>query len=152
VSAKLKTIRIVQYGLGHIGREVVRLLLRKPQFLLVGVIDNDPLKAGRRLADFLENGARTALRISNDAEACLRKARPDAVIHTTGSSVLGTLPQLEQIVRAGAHCVSSTEELLYPQLRNPATARRLHRLAKEKGVAVLGTGVNPGFVMDLLTL
>ena len=44
--------------------------------------------------------------------------------------------------------VSSCEELSYPYEKSPVLAARLDRLARENGVAVLGTGVNPGFLMD----
>ena len=132
--------------------EVVRLLLQKPQFRLVGVIDNDPLKAGRLLGELLESPKAPKIRVSDDGPACLARARPDAVIHTTGSSLKRTFPQLVEILGSGAHCVSSTEELLDPGLRNPGLARKLDRLARRKRVAVLGTGVNPGFAMDVLPL
>lgn len=145
-------IRVVHYGLGHIGREVVQLLLQKPEFELAGVIDNDPLKAGCLLGEVLGLPSAPRIRISDDPETCLRRMRPDAVIHTTGSSVKKVFPQLVEILEAGAHCISSTEELLYPQFRNPALAAKLDQLARKKKVAILGTGINPGFAMEVLPL
>ncbi len=62
------------------------------------------------------------------------------------------MPQLREIVAAGASIVSTCEELSYPWARQGALAAELDALARERGVAVLGTGVNPGFVMDLLPL
>ena len=145
-------LRVVQFGFGYIGREVVQLLLQKPRFELVGVIDTDPNSAGRLVGDLLKIKDAPRVRVSDDATACLERSQPDAVIHTTGSSVKKILPQLIEIIQAGAHCVSSTEELLYAQLRNPALAMKLDGLARKKQVAVLGTGVNPGFAMDVLPL
>ena len=145
-------IRVVQYGLGHIGREVVQLLLQKPRFELVGVIDNDPLKAGRLLGELLDLAGAPRIRVSDDGPPCLARVRPDAVIHTTGSSVKRTFPQLVEILESGAHCISSTEELLYPKLRNSSLAEKLDQLARKNKVAVLGTGINPGFAMDVLPL
>jgi 4-hydroxy-tetrahydrodipicolinate reductase len=46
--------------------------------------------------------------------------------------------------------VSTTEELAYPGYTHVRQARQLHALAKKAKVAVLGTGVNPGFAMDAL--
>jgi len=145
-------IRVVQYGLGHIGQEVVRLLLQKPRFRLVGVVDNDPLKSGLPLGELLDLPRAPKVRVSDDGPACLARTRPDAVIHTTGSSVKRTFSQFNEILASGAHCISSTEELLHPELRNPSLARKLDRLARRKRVAILGTGVNPGFAMDVLPL
>lgn len=150
--SKRSRIRVVQYGLGHIGREVVRLLLQKPGFQLVGVVDSDPAKAGRFLGEILGLRGAPRFRIADDGPSCLARARPHAVIHTTGSSVKKIFPQLVDILHAGAHCISSTEELLFPELRNPALARKLDQLARRRRVAVLGTGVNPGFAMDVLPL
>ena len=62
------------------------------------------------------------------------------------------LPQIEEAIAAGLHIVSTCEELAYPELRHAPMARQIDRMAKEKGVAVLGTGVNPGLVMDRLVL
>ena len=39
-----------------------------------------------------------------------------------------------------------------PEAQGPALAAEIDALAKEKGVSVLGTGVNPGFVLDLLVI
>src|SRR3989338_2996929 len=145
-------IRVVQYGLGHIGREVVQLLLQKPRFELVGVIDNDPLKAGRLLGELLDLAGAPRIRVSDDGPPCLARVRPDAGLHPTGSSVKRTFPQLVEILESGAHCISSTEELLYPKLRNSSLAEKLDQLARKNKVAVLGTGINPGFAMDVLPL
>src|SRR5262249_57729165 len=59
---------------------------------------------------------------------------------------------VEEAIAAGFHVVSTCEELAYPELHHSKLARRIDALAKEKKVAVLGTGVNPGLVMDRLTL
>ena len=48
--------------------------------------------------------------------------------------------------------VSTTEELAYPTRANLKYARAIHELAKKSKVAVLSTGVNPGFAMDALPI
>jgi 2,4-diaminopentanoate dehydrogenase len=48
--------------------------------------------------------------------------------------------------------VSTTEELAYPTRGNLKYARTIHEMAKKAKVAVLGTGVNPGFTMDALPI
>ncbi|MBV9463437.1 MAG: dihydrodipicolinate reductase, partial [Verrucomicrobiae bacterium] len=147
-----KKIRVVQIGLGHIGLEAVKVLLGKPQFQIVGVVDIDPRKVGRKLPEFLEDKKAPDVDISASVPECLRASRADVAIHTTGSFLKDAFPQLREIVEAGAHCVSSAEELSFPRFRNPELSEELHRLAKRKKVAVLGTGVNPGFVMEVLPL
>jgi 2,4-diaminopentanoate dehydrogenase len=48
--------------------------------------------------------------------------------------------------------VSTTEELAYPWFSNKKLARRIDAAARKAKVAVLGTGVNPGFTMDALPI
>jgi hypothetical protein len=70
----------------------------------------------------------------------------------TSSSLKKIMPQLETILRLKVPIVSTTEELSYPTKRNMKYARAIHQLAKKAKVAVLATGVNPGFVMDALPI
>jgi 4-hydroxy-tetrahydrodipicolinate reductase len=151
-----RPLRVVQYGLGPIGQEVTRTVLEKEapdSMTLVGAIDIDPEKVGRDLADVVGNGlAETGVTVSDDADAVLADADPDVVLHTTTSFLDGVTDQLVQCARAGAHVVSSTEELSFPYDRDPDGADRLDRVAKEEDVVLVGTGVNPGYAMDTLPL
>ena len=76
----------------------------------------------------------------------------DVVVHTTGSRLKRIFGQMEEILRGGKNVVSSAEELLFATPENAEMSARIDKLAREKGVTVLGTGVNPGFVMDALPL
>ena len=72
-----------------------------------------------------------------------------AIVTTT--SRLDTLePQLEPLFARGLSVVSSSEELFYPELSGHPRAERINASAQSYGVAITGTGVNPGFVMDVL--
>jgi len=147
-------LRIVQYGLGPIGQEVARIVLEKDDALtLVGAVDIDPEKTGRDVADVIGNGVDdTGVSVSDDADAVLADAAPDVVLHTTTSFLDDVTDQLVQCARAGAHVVSSTEELSFPYDRDPDAAERLDRVANEEDVVIVGTGVNPGYAMDTLPL
>ena len=48
--------------------------------------------------------------------------------------------------------VSTAEEMAYPKAKEPALAAEMDRIAKANGVSVLGTGINPGLIMDLLAI
>ncbi|HEX7071669.1 MAG TPA: dihydrodipicolinate reductase [Rhodothermales bacterium] len=150
-----RPIRIVQYGLGPIGKACVQALLEKSRTGLVeivGAIDIHPELAGRDLGEVLGETAAGGVVVSNDARETLRRVRPHVVIHTTSSFLERVYDQIAQCLDAGASVVSSTEELFYPLERHPDLAQALDELARERGVAVLGTGVNPGFAMDILAL
>ena len=148
-------IRVVQYGLGPIGRSCALSLLDKAQsglVSLVGAIDIHPELAGRELAEVLGLREPTGISISNDARELLRQIRPDVVIHTTSSFLERVYDQIAGCLDAGASVVSSTEELFYPFDRHPELAQSLDELARDRGVCVMGTGVNPGFAMDMLAV
>ena len=148
-----ESLRILQYGLGPIGQDVARTVLSKDPLTLVGAVDIDPEKAGRDVADVIAaDHPATGLKVSGDAGQALADAAPDVVLHTTTSFLDGVADQLIQCARAGAHVVSSTEELSFPYQRSPETAERLDRVAREEGVAIAGTGVNPGYAMDTVPL
>jgi 4-hydroxy-tetrahydrodipicolinate reductase len=70
----------------------------------------------------------------------------------TGSFVAEEFPVIESAIRAGLNVVSIAEEMAYPAARAPRLAARIDRLARKRGVTVLGTGINPGFVLDLLII
>lgn len=150
----MDSLRVLQYGLGPIGQEVARTVLDKDDAIaLVGAVDIDPDKVGRDVADVIGDGrAPTGVSVSDDAEATLARSPPDVVLHTTTSFLEEVSDQLVQCAQAGAHVVSSTEELSFPYQRAPDLSERLNRVAREEGVVIVGTGVNPGYAMDTLPL
>ncbi|HSM93700.1 MAG TPA: dihydrodipicolinate reductase [Anaeromyxobacteraceae bacterium] len=136
-------------GLGEIGRAIAAAALSRPALRLVGAIDPSPRLAGKKLSEVLGLPA-PSLSVSPDPTEALRAARGGVVLHATGSRLDEVLPQLIAAVKAGASVVSTCEELAWPWLRYEEEAERLDRLCEERGVAVVGTGVNPGFVLDRL--
>ena len=90
--------------------------------------------------------------MSDDAKKAIKASKPDVVVLCTSSSLKKVLPQIEAILKLKVPIVSTTEELAYPTKGNMRYARAIHQLAKKAKVAVLGTGVNPGFVMDALPI
>lgn len=148
-----QSFRVVLYGLGAIGIGTGKLVLERENLSLIGAVDIDESKAGRDLHELMELQGRSGIAVRKTLEEVLsEKGKADVVLHTTGSYLQSIYPQLAEIVSAGINVISSAEELLYPHLRNPELADELDALARKQGVTVLGTGVNPGFVMDALPL
>lgn len=142
------TIGVVQFGCGPIGCSITRLAAQRPELAVLGGIDIDPAVAGRNLGEVAETRGRLEAVVHADAAAALGELQPRVVFHTTGSRVADVFDQLAMIAAAGANVVSTCEELAYPAYRDPESAARLHELACRHGVSILGTGVNPGFLMD----
>jgi len=148
----MSVYRVVQFGLGPIGQEIARLAVERASYELVGAVDIDPTKVGRDVGEVIGIERPLGMSVRSDPERLLAETKPDCVLHSTGSYLRHVWPQLELIVRSGCNIVSTCEELSYPAAQHPELARQLDALARAHGVTVLGTGVNPGFVMDTLPL
>jgi 4-hydroxy-tetrahydrodipicolinate reductase len=145
-------VRTIHYGIGAIGTEVVRLALNRPDIEIVGAIDAHPGKAGKDLGEVVEAGRNLGITVSYDPEPILSDVYADVVLHATASNLTAVYQQILQMVAAEKSVISSSEELAFPWVRYPEIVRKLERRARETGVRILGTGVNPGFVMDTLPL
>ena len=148
----MPNIRVAHVGLGPIGAAIAALVARRPGLTIVAAVDVDPQKAGRDLGDVISLGRRLRIRVQADLAKTLKAAKPHVVVHCTGSSLDVVLAQLETIIGAKASIVSTTEELSYPFRSHLRAARRIDAAARRARVAVLGTGVNPGFTMDALPI
>jgi hypothetical protein len=145
-------IKVLHVGLGPIGAAVVCQVAQRKGLRIVGAADIDPAKVGRDLGDVAGVGRSLRVKVSGDLKKAIKSARPDVVVLSTSSSLKRVLPQIEEILELRVPIVSTTEELAYPTKGNMKHARVIHQLAKKAKVAVLGTGVNPGFVMDALPI
>jgi len=145
-------VRVLHFGLGPIGAAVVRQCAARRGFRIVGAVDIDPAKAGKDLGEVAGVGRTLKVKVSDDAKKAIKSSKPDVVVLCTQSSLKKVLPQVEAILKLKVPIVSTTEELAYPTKGNMKYARAIHEMAKKAKVAVLGTGVNPGFTMDALPI
>jgi len=152
MASRKNPIRVLHFGLGPIGAAVVKQVAERPGFRIVGAVDIDPAKAGRDLGEVVGQGRPLRIRVSSDARKTIKSTKPDVVVLCTLSSLKRVTPQIEQILKLKVPIVSTTEELAYPTGGNLKYARTIHAQAKKARVAVLGTGVNPGFTMDALPI
>lgn len=144
-----KKLKVVQMGLGPIGNKATQYLAERENIEIVGAIDTDPAKVGQDVGT-LAGIAPLGVLVTADMNEVLGKRNVDVVLLTTASSLKKVHDQLAMLLPYGVHVVSSCEELSYPWLTQPELAAKIDQLARDNGVAVLGTGVNPGFLMDFL--
>jgi len=139
----------IQCGLGPTGCGIVRAAAERPWLRLVGAIDIAPDKVGRDVADVAGLAQLTGVLVRDS----LRDLPPaDLVLHSTASHLRQVGPLLRQFVERGLSCLSTAEELTWPWLSSPDLAEELDALARQRGVRLLGAGINPGFVLDLLPM
>jgi 4-hydroxy-tetrahydrodipicolinate reductase len=146
-------VTLVHLGLGPLGQKIVRYACERGM-RYAAAVDPDPAKAGRDLGEVcgLSKLGVTVSRTLDEALAAGRRPSPAVALVTTVSSLAKIEPQVAALARAGIHAVSTCEELVYPWRTHPEIAGRIDRLCKKHGVACLGTGVNPGFLMDWLPI
>ncbi len=149
----MENIKVVIYGIGVIGRRLAKHLFSKEGVEIVGAIDINPGIVGADLGEIIEEG-KMGVTICDDAEKILCEKKPDIVCHTTSSYLHQTFSQLEQILKNGVNIVSTCEELSYPYATKSGSnfADKLDTIAKENCATLLGTGVNPGYLMDTLPI
>lgn len=145
-------IRVVLVGLGPIGAAVARQLVARTGFQIVGAVDIDPLKVGKDAGDVLELGRRLRVKVTESIGKTMKAARADVAVMCTGSTLTDVLPQFDEVLKQRVPIVTTTEEAAASTAHNRRLASRLDAAARRAKVAVLGTGVNPGFLMDALPI
>ena len=145
-------LKVAQFGLGPIGIETLRLAAQKPWLEIVAGIDIDPDKVGKDLGKFCGIKSLVGRQIYASINEIPGRMKPDLVFHTTVSKFRQAFSQLEPLAKRGISVVSSCEELLFPSLAEPRLTQRLKKICQAHGSRIVGTGVNPGFVMDVLPL
>jgi 4-hydroxy-tetrahydrodipicolinate reductase len=152
LSAMPDTIRVIQYGLGPIGSAVARQVVARADLELVGGVDVDPAKAGRDVGEVIGLDHALGFEVAESLAQALAGRAADVALHATSSYFDLFKPQVLEMLEAGLDVVSTSEELSFPWLAHPGDAAEIDAAAKRAGKTVLGTGVNPGFIMDSLPL
>lgn len=150
----MQNVKVIIWGLGAMGGGIANVLLTKKGVDIVGAIEIGD-RVGKSLFDLPnikhEKGDREDV-IIGTADEVIKPGAADIVIVCTDSFTKGVFPKLKQVMEAGMNVITSAEEMSYPAAQNPELAAELDKIAKENGVSVLGTGINPGHIMDLLVL
>ena len=145
-------IKVIIYGCGVMGRRVAEALLAKKSFKLVGALDIKPELVGKDLGETLDPPRRLGIKIERDAKALFSRAKAQVAVLTTISHLKDVFPQVKECLEAGLDVVSTCEELSFPWKRDSRLAHKIDEAAKKKGLTVVGTGINPGYLMDTLPL
>jgi hypothetical protein len=148
----MNKVKVALCGVGAVGCMIAKFLLEKEGVDIVCAFDIAKDKVGKDLGTVLGLEKKIGIKVTDNVDSQLSQIKPDVAIHTTSSFLKDTYPQLASIVKHGINVVSTCEELSYPYVTEPELARKLDFLAKKHGATVLGTGINPGFLMDTLVI
>lgn len=147
-----KSIRVIQYGLGPMGSAIARHVTERADLTLVGAVDVDPTKAEKDAGEVIGLDRPLGFPVTRTLAETLGRADADVALHATSSYFDRFLPQILELLEAGLDVVSTAEELSFPWLAHPREAAEIDAAARRAGKTVLGTGINPGFLMDSLPL
>lgn len=143
---------VVQVGLGPMGRIIASLILKRKNIFFKGVVDINPKLQGKKLSELLNVEKGSEIVVESDLGTILSREKIDVVIIATSSSLEKVAPLIKKAVESGSSVISICEELSYPFHYYPKLSEELNVLAKSNNVTVVGTGINPGYLMDLLPI
>ena len=141
---------VIVQGLGPIGMRIAEAALSDQFLEVVGAVEINPDMVGKPLSDFIDGAPEIVIRQAVSAARVDARSDGGILIHCTGSYLEQVSPQIEEALRQELHVVSTCEELAFAQARHPEIAAGLDLLARRADRTVVGTGVNPGFLMDAL--
>ncbi len=147
-----ENVKVILWGIGAMGKGMAEMLLNKKGVEIVGVVGRTH-RLGKSMYDYLdvERGDRPDVIIGTYEEVITEKAA-DVCIIATDSYTRDNFEKIKYCLERKINVISTAEEMAYPQAQEPELAKEIDRLAKENGVSVLGTGINPGLMMDLLVI
>ncbi len=134
------------------GTGIGRLLLEKQGLELVGAYARRAQRAGTDLGRAIGLERDLGIPIDGDLDAAIERTTPQIAIQATCSKLDDAREEIMTLLRHGVHVISIAEEMAYPMSRSRSIAKEMDRLAVAHRVAVVGTGINPGFVLDLLII
>lgn len=150
----MEKIKVVIWGFGAMGKGMADMLLTKKGVEITGVCDLNPDLVNKSIFNVIESsrGSHPEVLVSDNISSLLNKENCDIVLLATDSYTKKAFPKMKLILEKGINIISTAEEMAYPKAQEPILANELDLIAKENGVTVLGTGINPGFIMDLLVV
>jgi hypothetical protein len=136
--AMSKPFIVLQFGFGSIGKLIAEAIIKRDNIQLAGLIDINPEYTGKSIEEIISLSSDTRTKIFS--------------VVATSSSLESVTPIILDSLKSGFNVLSICEELSFPYRRHPELSARLDETAKNLDKTVLGTGVNPGFLMDLLPI
>ncbi len=147
-----KPFRAIQVGFGSLGRHIASAIIKRENLELVAVIDANPDLSNKTVGELLESETDSDITITDDLKMVLKASPADIAIVATASSLEAVTSTIETCLENGLDVISICEELSFPYKKQPVIAKKLDRIAKKEGKTVVGTGINPGYLMDLLPI
>lgn len=147
----MERIKVIQIGVGNLGKLVTKYLAERKGIQVVGALTRQS-GLGQELGEYAGIGRNLNVTITNDAERLFSETPADVALDMTRSTFEEVYSHLVTPVKYGVNVLTIAEEFGNPFAYGPKRALELDRLAKEHGVTVCGVGISPGFSTDYLVV
>ncbi|MBB3748175.1 4-hydroxy-tetrahydrodipicolinate reductase [Mycolicibacterium sp. BK634] len=153
--------RVIQWGLGNVGRHSLRGILERPDLELVGARVYQPGKVGRDVAELIGLPP-CGITATDDVDAIVALDADCVLYNGLGSALIDlTEPvnDLARLLESGKNVVSSAIDAfvyLKPGLAvdhaKPELVERIRRACEIGQTSIYNTGMTPGFAIDIWPL
>ena len=150
----MNNVRVAIWGFGAMGRGMAEMLVKKKGVEIISVCDKNPAIVGKDMYEILNvpQGDRPSVKISSEISEVVKEGAVDVALLATDSFTKNAFDKIKYCLEQKVNVISTAEEMAYPKVQSKDLAEQMDKIAKENGVTVLGTGINPGFVLDYLIL
>lgn len=150
----MRNVRVVIWGFGAMGSGMARMILNKRGIEITGICDRHEGRVGKDMYEVLgvDADGRAPVIIQKDIDEVVTERCCDVIITATDSFTAEAFPRLKYCLEKKLNVISTAEEMAFPAAAHPDLAEKLDQIAKANGVSILGTGINPGHIMDLLVV
>lgn len=147
-------VKVLLWGFGAMGQGIARLLLEKEGFQIIGVCDHHHDLVGQDIFQVLtmDQEDHPRIIISEKLEDHIFNDGCDVAILAMENDVHAFSEKIKWLITKHVNVITTAEEFVYLKARYKDLADEIDDLAKKYSVTVLGTGVNPGMMMDLIVL
>lgn len=149
---KREKIRVIQFGLGAMGSAMAKIVLEKKYLELVGAIVRGEEDNGKDVGKLIGLKRKIGVKASNKPNEVFESVKADIMLHAAVSYVPQVWKQIKPAIKKGISIITIAEEMGYPFKKYPRLCKEMDKTAKKYGASILGSGINPGFAMDILPL
>lgn len=142
----MRRYRVIQCGTGTAGKEALRAIIDDPKLVLGGLLVGRPDNVGRDAGAIADRPATGV--IATDSVDAMVAIDADIVCYMM---MVPDLDDLCRLLSSGKNVVT-TAGLMYPAWKAPGTRARLAESCAAGGSSFYVTGINPGWVDEILPL
>ena len=136
----LRTPKIAVYGIGFVGKALVRLVLSKG-WTIVAAYNRAGGKVGQDLGRVADLGKDIGVIVEDSALADFAASAADIALIAAGNTLASNFEAYEKFLSAGINILCHASESYIPRWCNPEITTKIDQLAKRHGVTFTGGGI-----------